>query len=130
MRPPGPGLFRDGVVVRQEDSKIILSVEDDGRGFDARRYAAWDWWAWRSGTHWVARSMFDSKPGPGPKGMWSYPCELKPRRDSLSYSSLADDHTVMRNGLRLLLERQPDLRVVGEAADGAQAVDSGGGGKP
>ena len=23
---------------------------------------------------------------------------------------LADDHTVMRNGLRLLLERQPDLR--------------------
>jgi two-component system, NarL family, response regulator NreC len=36
---------------------------------------------------------------------------------------LADDHTVMRNGLRLLLERQPDLKVVGEAADGRQAVD-------
>jgi two-component system response regulator NreC len=36
---------------------------------------------------------------------------------------LADDHTVMRNGLRLLLERQPDLRVVGEAADGREAVD-------
>ena len=35
---------------------------------------------------------------------------------------LADDHTVMRNGLRLLLERQPHLRVVGEAADGRQAV--------
>jgi len=35
---------------------------------------------------------------------------------------LADDHTVMRNGLRLLLERQPNLRVVGEAADGRQAV--------
>jgi DNA-binding NarL/FixJ family response regulator len=31
---------------------------------------------------------------------------------------LADDHTVMRNGLRLLLERQPHLQVVGEAADG------------
>jgi DNA-binding NarL/FixJ family response regulator len=28
----------------------------------------------------------------------------------------------MRNGLRLLLERQPNLRVVGEAADGRQAV--------
>ena len=36
---------------------------------------------------------------------------------------LADDHTVMRNGLRLLLERQPDLQVVAEAADGRQAVD-------
>src|SRR5580704_5227878 len=36
---------------------------------------------------------------------------------------LADDHTVMRGGLRLLLERQPNLEVVGEAADGRQAVD-------
>jgi two-component system response regulator NreC len=36
---------------------------------------------------------------------------------------LADDHTVMRAGLRLLLERQPDLAVVGEAADGRNAVD-------
>jgi DNA-binding NarL/FixJ family response regulator len=35
---------------------------------------------------------------------------------------LADDHTVMRNGLRLLLERQTNLKVVGEAADGRQAV--------
>ena len=36
---------------------------------------------------------------------------------------LADDHTVMRSGLRLLLERQPHLSVVGEAKDGRQAVD-------
>src|SRR5579872_4936312 len=33
---------------------------------------------------------------------------------------LADDHTVMRNGLRLLLERQPNLTVVGEASDGRE----------
>jgi len=37
---------------------------------------------------------------------------------------LADDHTVIRSGLKLLLERQPDLQVVGEAANGRQAVDS------
>jgi two-component system response regulator NreC len=36
---------------------------------------------------------------------------------------LADDHTVMRNGLRLLLERQPDFEVVGEAADGRKTVE-------
>ncbi len=36
---------------------------------------------------------------------------------------LADDHTVMRSGLRLLLERQPNLQVIAEAADGRQAVD-------
>ena len=36
---------------------------------------------------------------------------------------LGDDHTVIRSGLRLLLERQPDMTVVGEAEDGRQAVD-------
>lgn len=36
---------------------------------------------------------------------------------------IADDHGVIRGGLRLLLERQPDMEVVGEAADGAQAVE-------
>lgn len=35
---------------------------------------------------------------------------------------LADDHIVMRSGLRLLLERQPNLQVVCEAADGQEAV--------
>jgi two-component system, NarL family, response regulator NreC len=36
---------------------------------------------------------------------------------------LADDHTVMRRGLRLLLEQQADFQVVGEADDGRQAVE-------
>jgi RNA polymerase sigma factor (sigma-70 family) len=35
---------------------------------------------------------------------------------------LADDHTVIRAGLRLVLERQAGLRVVGEAGDGREAV--------
>lgn len=36
---------------------------------------------------------------------------------------LADDHTIVRNGLRVLLERQPDFAVVGEASNGREAVD-------
>jgi two-component system, NarL family, response regulator NreC len=36
---------------------------------------------------------------------------------------LADDHTIMRNGLRLLLERQPDFSVIGEASNGHEAVE-------
>lgn len=36
---------------------------------------------------------------------------------------LADDHGVVRKGLRFLLESEPGLEVVGEAADGRQAVD-------
>ncbi len=35
---------------------------------------------------------------------------------------LADDHRVVREGLRALLERNNDIRVVGEAADGHEAV--------
>jgi DNA-binding NarL/FixJ family response regulator len=35
---------------------------------------------------------------------------------------LADDHTVVRQGFRALLEAEPDLRVVGEAETGRQAV--------
>ena len=35
---------------------------------------------------------------------------------------LADDHTVVRQGLKVLLEAQPDMEVVGEAANGRQAV--------
>jgi len=36
---------------------------------------------------------------------------------------LADDHTVMRRGLRLLLESRPEFGVVAEASDGRQAVE-------
>jgi two-component system response regulator NreC len=35
---------------------------------------------------------------------------------------LADDHTVVRKGLRLLLESQPDFAVVADAADGRETV--------
>lgn len=35
---------------------------------------------------------------------------------------LADDHPLVRDGLRRLLETQPDFDVIGEAADGADAV--------
>src|SRR5229473_3477330 len=36
---------------------------------------------------------------------------------------LADDHVVMRNGLKLLLERQPNFAVAGEAVNGREAVE-------
>jgi DNA-binding NarL/FixJ family response regulator len=36
---------------------------------------------------------------------------------------LADDHAILREGLRVLINTQPDLQVVGEAATGIEAVD-------
>ena len=35
---------------------------------------------------------------------------------------LADDHSVVREGLKLLLETEPDIKVVGDAANGRDAV--------
>ena len=36
---------------------------------------------------------------------------------------LADDHAILRAGLRVLLDAQPDMTVVAEAADGHEALD-------
>jgi DNA-binding NarL/FixJ family response regulator len=36
---------------------------------------------------------------------------------------IADDHGIVRSGLRMLLERQMDIEVVGEASDGLEARD-------
>jgi two-component system response regulator NreC len=36
---------------------------------------------------------------------------------------LADDHTIIRSGLRLLLDQQPDFKVIAEANDGREAVE-------
>jgi DNA-binding NarL/FixJ family response regulator len=36
---------------------------------------------------------------------------------------VADDHTVLRDGLRYLLEAQGDIKIVGMAANGQEAVD-------
>jgi DNA-binding NarL/FixJ family response regulator len=36
---------------------------------------------------------------------------------------LADDHTLVRSGLRRILDEEPDLEVVAEASDGAEAVE-------
>jgi two-component system response regulator NreC len=36
---------------------------------------------------------------------------------------LVDDHEVVRTGLRMLLEHQPDMEIVGEASTGAEALE-------
>jgi DNA-binding NarL/FixJ family response regulator len=38
---------------------------------------------------------------------------------------IADDHAVVRRGLRTLIDNEPDLKVVAEAADGAEAFEKG-----
>jgi len=44
------------------------------------------------------------------------------RRSQSTRIVIADDHPIFRDGLRRLLETEPDLKVIGEACDGAEAV--------
>jgi two-component system nitrate/nitrite response regulator NarL len=44
------------------------------------------------------------------------------RRPQPTRIVIADDHPIFRDGLRRLLETEPDLKVIGEACDGAEAV--------
>ena len=37
---------------------------------------------------------------------------------------IADDHGIVRSGLRMLIERQPDMSVVAEAVDGVDALEA------
>jgi len=43
---------------------------------------------------------------------------------------LADDHALVRRGVRLILDNEPDLTVVAEAADGAEALEQASGTSP
>jgi DNA-binding NarL/FixJ family response regulator len=44
-------------------------------------------------------------------------------REGVTRILLADDHALVRRGVRLILEREPDLSVVAEAGDGKEALD-------
>jgi two-component system response regulator NreC len=43
---------------------------------------------------------------------------------------IADDHSVVRSGLRMLIASQPDMEVIGEAGDGAETIAKASATKP
>ena len=47
----------------------------------------------------------------------------EPAAETIIQVVLADDHNILRHGLKLLLELQPGIQVVGEARTGIEAVD-------
>jgi DNA-binding NarL/FixJ family response regulator len=49
--------------------------------------------------------------------------EMQSYNDQTIQVMLVDDHTMVRAGLKVLLEQIPDIHVVGEAANGFQAID-------
>ncbi|MFE5207431.1 response regulator [Streptomyces sp. NPDC056600] len=64
--------------------------------------------------------MHDAHATPAPTGPADTPGPSGPRPTRIL---LADDHALVRRGVRLILDQEPDLEVVAEAGDGAEAVE-------
>jgi DNA-binding NarL/FixJ family response regulator len=68
---------------------------------------------------------FDAKPKPHFSRKVSRPTEgRQPIEASRWRVLLVDDHAMVRQGLRSILETYPDLEIVAEASDGIEAVES------
>src|SRR3954470_186959 len=86
-------------------------------------------WGCRNAPRWSARCCRSNRPRAKARPYW---CGWKPRRRRGTWPImsepttlrvlLADDHVTVRHGLKLLIDAQPDMKVVSEASDGDTAV--------
>lgn len=129
------------------DRELSVCVEDTGIGFDHQPGRGGSFGLLRIqarieelGGHFELRS----RPGSGTLARFSVPISSGPRPESLAVADqsappgfgltpeplrsdrirvlLADDHALIREGLRGVVELEGDLEVVGEACDGEEAV--------
>src|SRR5215472_12927217 len=85
----------------------------------------WVCWAWKNAFASSGGALeFHHRPAAEHISRFSCrnPCG---RREPLLKILIADDHGIVRTGLKLLFERVPDMQVVAEAADGREAVRLG-----
>jgi len=74
----------------------------------------------------AAASIFQGDRGGGRRVReiaYSIPIVLRPRILDVIRVLLAEDHATVREGLRLLVNGQTDMEVIGEACDGVEVVD-------
>ena len=109
------------VRLEADNGRVDLAVADDGIGFEAGQPRAPR-----------AAPRLDLDGGASPRGRRraddrvrarrGYHRAPRGRRMTAIRVLIADDHAVVRQGLRTFLDLQEDLEVVGEAADGGEAV--------
>ena len=122
LKHAGPA--RADVLVRYLPDALELEVSDDGPGAATARHRR------RPRPDRDARagrrcSAARCGPAPVPGGGYQLRARAADRagaRVSGIRVVVADDQPLMRAGFRMILEAQPDIEVVGEAADGAEAV--------
>jgi PAS domain S-box-containing protein len=146
------GVSAAAVTVRKQDPDTwLVTVEDRGQGFDINavhyqpsgehfglfsiqeRMEALSGWCrihsvrGEGTTVELGLAVVPSDAKPKPHVSRTDPRSsrvMRPARPSRWRILLVDDHAMVRQGLRSILETYPDIEVVGEAADGMEAVES------
>jgi CheY-like chemotaxis protein len=128
-RPAGSASSCEVVVcLAYGEHEVDLEVLDDGCGPDGAavpvlRPAVTGWWACASGPRSsAARWRSGRDPEAAFRVAVNLTLETLGARVTLRLL-LVDEQALMRAGFRMILEAEDDLQVVGEAADGAQAVE-------
>ena len=125
---------RISLILNRSATHVRAILEDDGCGFDAEKGmnsaarsgpigsagdegAAWCWSE--------ERSPLNPHPARARRSLSASHSRRTPGRSTMTKLRifLADDHAVVREGLKALVNAQPDMAVVGEAADGASACE-------
>jgi PAS domain S-box-containing protein len=133
-------------VLRTRDDRIRIMVADQGRGFDTEQLQIRGRDAVTFGLFNIQQRLYhiggavdiDTAPGRGARISLVIPSGRDPlvsgpetsdrngplriRRDASIRVLIVDDHELLREGLAGLLRFEPDITVVGEAADGARAI--------
>jgi CheY-like chemotaxis protein len=146
------GVKNARIIVSYTDSDMCITVSDQGRGFDpgsihlGTPQAGFGLLSLRERASYIGCGLtIDSAPGNGSRFTLMIPLALiteapayraaaacrigegapsvTPPDKRAARVLFVDDHKVMRQGLIRLIEGQPDIQVVGEAADGRQAIE-------
>ena len=109
--------------LQAENGAVVLRVRDDGKGIDAAGLRSGNGVRGMRERALLVGADLQGQPRPAARHrgaaaaagqMTTHPLKIR--------ILLADDHTVVRRGIRMVLEAAPDLEVVAEAADGIEAV--------
>ena len=130
-----------------EHGELTIEVADDGRGFDVESLRANGNGVEKFGLFSIRERLelsggkleVTSQPGRGTRVRFTLPAPPSEMAPALAHGTvqtsavlgngkqlriaLVDDHTVVRRGMRQMIEEYPDLTVVGEANDGLAGVE-------
>ena len=114
-----------------EHDVLTIEIEDDGNGFElaAVTRPKDEGHGWGLLGHHRARRSPRRQGGHRHRARaracgWSSPCAFPRRRRVPKIRvMLADDHAIVREGVKALINMADDMEVVGEAADGREAIE-------